>query len=473
MDTLAERRRLVDVQDTEITHSTTAGRPDRAEPRPASATDDHQLLLLDAESVPKLRDETARLIDQDWGSSYGGLDNLAATLQGRLKDRAVRAGVVAASADQARERLAQLAVALNRDGQLGEAIHDVGNGVFAGRAGGKPTIGFLFPGQGADVNAATSALTRRFETARDLYRTVTIPTAEDSTGLGANGQRIVASSIAGLRVLSMLGIEASMAAGHSLGELTALHWAGAMRESTLLALVNAHGQIMAKACDGRGSMATISTRPEDVEPLLRGEPVAVAGYNTPTQTVVAGPADAVARVLQTAAATGLRTAELPVREAFHTPAMAPAMDGLRAHLEGMRFRTLERTVQSTVTGDALPPDANLHDLLVRQLCEPVRFSQAVGHMADEADLIVEVGPDQLLSRLAVHICPGVPVVPLATDSTSSSGLLCAAAAAYVLGAPVRHEHLVWPRSGSTPRENANPRAETDGANPHSPGTRRA
>jgi enediyne polyketide synthase len=98
--------------------------------------------------------------------------------------------------------------------------------------------------------------------------------------------RITMSSVAGLRVLSLLGIEAAAAVGHSLGELTALHWAGAMTESELFALAAARGRVMMEASEGGGAMAGIGAGPDEVEPLLRGEPVVIAGYNGPAQTVI-------------------------------------------------------------------------------------------------------------------------------------------------------------------------------------------
>jgi enediyne polyketide synthase len=426
-------------------------------PRPAaaSAAPDHQLLLLDAETVAELRGRVAHLIDLIPVSASGGLGDLAATLQRELADRPVRAGIVAASPDQACERLARLASALR--GDLKAAL-DVTNGVFAGRsrASGNPAIGFLFPGQGSGRGGDGGALIRRFETARDLYRTVAIPTAEDPAATSAAQPRIVASSAAGLRVLSALGIEASAAVGHSLGELTALYWAGAMSESALLSLAAARGQIMANACEGGGAMAGITAGPDEVESLLRGEPVVIAGYNGPVQTVVAGQAEAVARVRAAALAAGLKAARIPVSGAFHSPAMAPAADGLGAYLAGMRFRPLARPVVSTVTGDFLPAGTDLHALLVTQLCGPVRFTAALGRMADEVSLLVEVGPGRVLSGLAAQICPGVPVVPLTTDGASLSGVLCAAAAAYVLGAPVRHDRLV---TGSPSHEARSPSHE--------------
>lgn len=130
-----------------------------------------------------------------------------------------------------------------------------------------------------------------------------------------------------------------------------------------------------------------------------------------------------------------------VIDAFHSQAMAPAATGLCAYLAGLRFRPPQRRVLSTVTGDVLEPGTDLRQLLVRQLCEPVRFSQALDRMVAEVSLLIEVGPGRVLSGLAARSCPDVPVVPLATDGASVTGVLCAAAAAYVLGAPVRHDPL--------------------------------
>lgn len=87
--------------------------------------------------------------------------------------------------------------------------------------------------------------------------------------------------MAGLRVLSLLGIRAVAAARHSLGELSALHWAGAMTEAELFALAAERGQVMMQASEGGGAMAGISAGPDVVEPLLGGEPVVIAGYNGP------------------------------------------------------------------------------------------------------------------------------------------------------------------------------------------------
>ena len=417
------------------------GELDARTTRLVSSRQDCELLLLDAASTAELRGHLAHLAGLCGRLAFAELGDLAATLQRELAGRPVRAAVVAASPDQASERLTRLLAALDSGARR---LTDAPGGVFLGdqaAASAGPRIGYLFPGQGSGRGHGDSAITRRFEAVRDLYRTVTMPVGDDPAATAVAQPRIAASSAAGLRALSLLGIEATAAVGHSLGELTALHWAGAMDEAALLDLASARGRVMADASEGGGAMAGIEAGPEQVEALLGTEPVVIAGYNGPRQSVVSGPADSVERVRAAAAAIGLATAPIAVSHAFHSPAVAPAAAGLDAYLAGCRFRPLARRVLSTVTGDVLPAGADLRQLMVRQVREPVRFSEALGRMAEGADLLIEVGPGRVLSGLAAAITPGIPVIPLVTDGASLSGLLSAAAAAYVLGAAVRHDQL--------------------------------
>ena len=405
---------------------------------------DSELLLLNAASTVDLRGRLAGLAETCGRLAYAELGDLAATLAAGLGDGdgeggqgagAVRAAVVAVSPEQAEERLGRLLDVLDSGART---VIDPAAGVFLGEGTGVPRIGYLFPGQGSG-QGTEGALRRRFAAVRDL--SIPIPADGDLVATSVAQPRIATSSVAGLRVLSLLGVEGDAAVGHSLGELVALHWAGAMDEQELLALAAERGRVMAEASEGGGAMAGIAAGPELVEPLLRGEDVVIAGYNGPGQTVVSGPADAVQRVCRAAAGAGLGTAPIAVSHAFHSPAVAPAAEGLDRYLADRPFQPLTRCVLSTVTGDALPAGTDLRGLLVRQVREPVRFSEALGRMAADVDLLIEVGPGRVLSRLAAGIAPDVPVIPLDTDGASLAGVLSAAASAYVLGAPVRPGRL--------------------------------
>jgi enediyne polyketide synthase len=403
-----------------------------------SSRQDRELLLLDAASTVELRGRVAQLAEFSSRLAFAELADLAATLQQELRGGPVRAAVVAGSPEQAERGFAKLLAML--DSGTRTAL-DLSEGVFLGSAKTAPRIGYLFPGQGSGKRSDGGALARRFEAVRELYRTAALPADGDQIATAVAQPRIVTSSVAGLRVLALLGIEAAAAAGHSLGELTSLHWGGAMDEPALLRLAAERGRVMGEASDGDGTMASVAAAPDAVEPLLANEPVVIAGYNGPNQTVVSGPVKAVERVCARAAGQGLQTTKLPVSHAFHSPAVAPAAAGLDSYLSGEQFGHLARQVYSTVTGGALPDDADLRNLLVTQLTEPVRFTDAVSRMAAGVDLLLEVGPGRVLSGLASAVAADVPVIPLDTDGVSLSGVLSAVAAAYALGAPVRHDQL--------------------------------
>jgi enediyne polyketide synthase len=414
---------------------------------------DAEVLLLDAGGQAELRDRAASLAELCERLAFAELGDLAATLARDAGQGAVRAAVVAASPEQAAERLRRLLAAFD-DGA--ERLVDPAGGVFLGRAPAQGTapaaIGFLFPGQGSGRNTA-GALSRRFTVAREAPRSAAALQGRDEVATDVAQPRIVSLSLEGLRVLGLLGIEATMAAGHSLGELTALHWAGAMAEGAVVDLAAERGRVMAAASAGGGAMSGIAASPEVVEGLLsgalpgtgagteNGADVVIAGYNGPRQTVISGPAAAVDRVRRAAEAKDLVTIPIRVSHAFHSPAVEPAAAGLDQYLAGREFSPLARRVLSTVTGDALPADADLRQLLVRQVRQPVLFTQAVAALGADADLLIEVGPGHVLSALAADIVPGVPVIALETDGPSLSGLLSAVAACYVLGVQVKAGEL--------------------------------
>jgi enediyne polyketide synthase len=415
-------------------------RRDELDPRTlqlVGSRQDCEILLLDADSAEQLTERVTELAELCEKLAYAELADLGAELERELADRPIRAAIVAASPEDAARRLSTLR-ALLEDGV--ETATDAAAGVFLGNGTQPPRIGYLFPGQGSGRKTG-GAMARRFESARDLQVKLTTSVNGDLADTAAAQPRIVAGSVVGLRVLSMLGIQAVGAVGHSLGELTSLHWAGGMDESALLGLAAVRGQVMAEASVGGGAMASIATSPEVVQLLLQGEPVVIAGYNGPLQTVISGPADAVDRICKLAVEQGLVMTRVHVSHAFHSPAVAPAAAQLDAHLADQGFAPLTGSVFSTVTGEVLSADTQVRDLLVRQVLEPVRFDAALRRMASGIDLLLEVGPGRVLSGLASEVAPGVPVIAMETDSTSLSGALSAVAAAYALGAPVRHAQL--------------------------------
>ncbi|TCO54402.1 SDR family NAD(P)-dependent oxidoreductase [Actinocrispum wychmicini] len=400
--------------------------------RLVSGRQDTELLLLDASDHAELRDRAAELAAVVAKLAYAELADLAAVLAGTLAGRPVRAAIVVRSPEEAHQALTSLVERLD----AGErSVFSSRDGVFLGHGSVPPKIAYLFPGQGSG-RGAIGAIRRRFSVAEAVFAEAGVPTGGDQVATEVAQPRIVAGSLAAVRVLKSLGIDADTAVGHSLGELSALAWAGAMGGGQLLRLARTRGQVMAKASHGGGAMAGLSADPERVDDLIRGCPVVIAGFNGPAQTVIAGDAGEVDQVCARAKSDGITATRVNVSHAFHSPLVRPAAEGMAERLTGFDFEPLTRPVFSTVTGDVLDPETDLRTLLREQVLEPVRFHEAAAGAAAGADLVVEVGPGRVLAGLMADIAPEAPVLSVDTDNSSLSPLLTVVAAAHALGSEV-------------------------------------
>ncbi|MCI0461425.1 MAG: type I polyketide synthase [Gemmataceae bacterium] len=402
-----------------------------------SSAQDAELLLLSAADAEALRRQVEQLLTFAAQLSRAEVADLAAQLERTLTEGPVRAAVVASRPAELASRLEMLRSWIVNG--VSKRLEPRA-GVFLATGHTAPRLGFLFPGQGSPTYREGGAWCRRFDFVGQLYACANLPCDGDSRATAVAQPAIVTASLAALRVLDQFGLWAERTVGHSLGELVALHWAGAFDEDALLRIARARGQAMTLPGSAAGAMASIAAGQHEVAALLNGEPVRPAGLNSPRQTVISGEATAVATVVARARARGLNAVSLPVSHAFHSPLMASAAPTLAAHLAGEDFRPLQRAVLSTITGTLLTPDEDLRALLVQQLTTPVRFLEAVTAAGSGVDLWLEAGPGHVLSGLVAE-CTETPVVALDAGSSSLKGLLEAVGAAFVLGAPVNHAAL--------------------------------
>ncbi|MFI5495985.1 SDR family NAD(P)-dependent oxidoreductase [Actinoplanes sp. NPDC051859] len=306
------------------------------------------------------------------------------------------------------------------------ALVDPARRVFVG--GPHPLrIALLFPGQAAPCYAGPGALGRLLGTLPAGYAD-RLPLGEDpyaTVGTEVAQPAIVRGILAGLRWLAALGADADEAVGHSLGELGALVWAGALRGADAYALAAVRGAAMAEADPVPGAMASLHTDPGTAAGLLHGTDVVIAADNGAQRTVVSGSRTEVGLVIDAAARTGVGATWLPVAHAFHSPAMEAAAPRLKAAAAAVTWLPPRRAVASTVTGDWLSNE-DLVELLVRQLTAPVRFAEAVQRLT--ADLFVEVGPGRMMAGLAAQA-----TVSLDAGSPTAEGAATVTAALFAAG----------------------------------------
>jgi [acyl-carrier-protein] S-malonyltransferase len=197
------------------------------------------------------------------------------------------------------------------------------------------------------------------------------------------------------------------AAGHSLGEYSALVAAGALSFEDAVKTVRLRGQAMQEAVpEGLGAMAAImGGDPDSVSQLCddarEGDTLSPANFNAKGQIVIAGSAAAVERARSLAADRKLKAIPLKVSAPFHCALMRPARDKLAAALENVTFEPLSFPVIANFEAAPNSDPGRARELLVSQVDGPVRWEQTVEFLAREGVLrALEIGPEKVLAGLA-------------------------------------------------------------------------
>lgn len=211
-----------------------------------------------------------------------------------------------------------------------------------------------------------------------------------------------ACSAATLSLLTALGLEVDAVAGHSFGELTALHATGALSLDGLMAAARARGEAMELAAAGDGAMCAVRASRDEVEPLLAGSDVVLANHNAPRQVVLSGPTRAIEAIEARLAEAGLAAKRLEVATAFHSPVVAGAASTFADALAGIPLHA--PTLPLWCGATARPLDGEVRSSLVQALTAPVRFVELVEGLIEEGiTTFVEVGPGSVLRGLASRI----------------------------------------------------------------------
>jgi [acyl-carrier-protein] S-malonyltransferase len=287
-------------------------------------------------------------------------------------------------------------------------------------------IAFLFPGQGSQAvgmgrqfHAASPAAKAVFDEANDALgfdlAGLVFEGPEADLAMTANTQPAVLTvSVAAAAVAAERGLRPDLAAGHSLGEYSALVVAGALAFRDAVRIVRRRGQFMQEAVPvGDGAMAAIMGLDLPVvEALCReaadGQVVEIANVNSPQQIVIAGHRPAVERaVAQAAARGGRKSVMLPVSAPFHCALMSPAAERLQAELAAVTVRDPAIPIVRNVDAGLTRSAAEVKPALLRQVASPVLWNDCMRRLAAEgATAFVEVGPGRVLTGLVKRTVDG-------------------------------------------------------------------
>ncbi|MEQ8891910.1 MAG: beta-ketoacyl synthase N-terminal-like domain-containing protein, partial [Sandaracinaceae bacterium] len=317
-------------------------------------------------------------------------------------------------------------------------------------------VGFVFPGQGSQYVDMGASVAMTWDEARapwdaaasldvfaePLHQVVFPKTAFDAETRDAQSAKLTATewaqpaigatSLSHLALLDALGVTPSAVAGHSFGEIIALHAAGVLSREDALRVARRRGELMAEAASTPGAMTAVSASAEVVRAKLAewndgvvlANQVVLANDNGPTQVVLSGPTEAIEATEAKLSEAKLRFRRLPVATAFHSSVVSSSVGPFREVLGGVTIASPDRPVFGNTEAAPYPRDAEaIRDLLANQLASPVRFVESIEAMyAAGVRTFVEVGPGSVLCGLVGRILEGRPHLTVPLDDKRKDGV---------------------------------------------------
>ncbi|HTF55437.1 MAG TPA: SDR family NAD(P)-dependent oxidoreductase, partial [Pseudonocardia sp.] len=325
-----------------------------------------------------------------------------------------RAAVVGADRNQLLTRLAELA---------DTAADQLPPTVLTGQAGALGKLGFVFTGQGAQRAGMGRQLYAAYPEFADTFdavcagldehldgsvRAVVHGTEHDLLDQTVWAQAgLFAVEVALFRLLESWGVTPAVVAGHSIGELAAAHVAGVWSLADACAVVAARGRLM-QALPVGGAMLSAQAGEDQVRAVLAGHPgVSIAAVNAPDAVVVSGADAEVAAVREQLAGAGVRVRQLRVSHAFHSALMEPMLARFAETTASVTYQAPRIPLVSTLTGRLVDDEVLDSGYWVRQVCDPVRFADAVASLRGSGvRTVVEIGPDAVLTALGSRSAAG-------------------------------------------------------------------
>ncbi|MEI6519103.1 MAG: ACP S-malonyltransferase [bacterium] len=291
----------------------------------------------------------------------------------------------------------------------------------------------VFPGQGSQAVGMGKDLYESSPVVRDIFDAADAVLGFSLSSICFDGPveelkrtsiaqpALVAMSYAYWKLMTAMGLQISIAGGHSLGEYSALTAIGALDFTTAVKLVRKRGELMETAAvNNPGGMAAVIGSEDEVVAGLCAEiaekygPLAPANYNSPGQVVVSGVNEAIAAFRTEAKSRGIRVIPLQVSGAFHSSLMQSAADAFAVELDSVEINVPAVSIVQNVTALATTDPAVIKANLAAQITGSVKWTASLNLMRGiGADKFVEVGPGNVLIGLVGRTFTDVEAVATA------------------------------------------------------------
>ena len=430
---------------------------------PAAPT---ELVLISAPSPGELLDRARQL---DLGQPLADLARQS--LADFNREDQARLAIVARDADDLAAKVADAAARI----EAGQPLAPRGRAHYGTGLPAPGLIGFLFPGQGAQYVGMGGDLAVHLPLARaawdsaarlalgevPVHRVVFPPPIFSDSGRADAEALLTATewaqpalavhSMSLLAVLGKLGLKPDCVAGHSFGELVALHAAGAFDADTLLRLARRRGELMRDAAAVPGAMLAVTAARDRAEALVADLPdVWLANHNAPAQVVLAGSGSALEAVAARLGAEGITATRLKAATGFHSPLVAPAAEPFADFLAQADIRAPVLDAYAGRDARVYPPDpAEVRSGLAQQIAAPVAFVDVIEAMYSRGvRTFVEVGAGTILSGLVGQILGEREHVAVNLDRKGQHGVTSLRTGS--AGWPCAASRSTWPRCGKGP-----------------------
>lgn len=277
-------------------------------------------------------------------------------------------------------------------------------------------IGFLFPGQGAQVVGMGKDIYEKYPEAKQMYDKVEELTGINIADISFNGPEnklnetkytqiaILTMSLAILEVLKKENINAEISAGLSLGEYSALIYSKAINLEDGIKTVQKRGEYMQSLVpEGEWLMAAILGMSDDqVEKICQNVKdgfVVPANYNCVGQIAISGEREAVQKAEELAKQEGAKkVVELKTSGPFHTSKLIKASEALSKELEKIQINKFNTKVIKNIDGEIYTDNDNIKEILEKHIISPVKFSKTIQTMlSEDVDTFIEIGPGKSLA----------------------------------------------------------------------------
>lgn len=439
-----------------------------------------EAVFIGADSLADMKEKVDALAAVAGRISMAELADLANYCIHNFTANRIRLAVVAATPEQLHGQLATVAEFLQGvDSEHDVELVDKKDDIYLLSGLHQPRVAYLFPGQasqhlnmGLRLRSRSASFREVLENCAQILQPVlgrnlceVIYRDVDSAAADAVDRwqtllndtaitqpAVTAISLASAHFLRELGVRPDLAIGHSLGEFSALHSAGALDLEQTLNLVAKRGRAMAASSRVEGAMLSLGVAQARAQELVdridraNSDDLVISNINSPTQTIVSGTRDAVESLYQLCSSQDIHATLLPVSTAFHSRLMSKAAEEMQGELETIRFGRLRHLLISSATADFISHQKELPDLLTRQILLPVNFVGAIeAALNEEIDVFVEVGPGAVLSGLTKAIAQDSEALICAMDigdrGQQAEGLHRLAAYLFACGVPLNKQKL--------------------------------